>query len=83
MTDTDTRFNDKPERFLRVTDVTDRLGMSKTSLYLLIDEGEFPEGILIRSKIVVWLESDVDRYIAQKARTRRFSPAFLNSQAAG
>ena len=53
-------------RFLRKREVMHRTGLSSSSLYDLIKRRLFPQQIkLSGGKSVVWLESDIDAYMAQ------------------
>jgi prophage regulatory protein len=72
------------ERFVRIRELEKRLGMGLSSIRGLIKDGEFPEPIVIRKKIHVWLESDVDQYIQRKAEAaRKGSRVFRAAQSAG
>lgn len=72
------------ERFIRIGELEQRLGMGISSIRALIREGEFPEPIVIRKRIHVWLESDVDQYIQRKAEAaRKGSPVFRGTRSAG
>lgn len=72
------------ERFVRIRELQRRLGMGVSSIQGLIKDGEFPEPIVIRKKIHVWLESDVDQYIQRKAEgARKGSPVFRGTRSAG
>ncbi|MEN5272154.1 helix-turn-helix transcriptional regulator [Stenotrophomonas lactitubi] len=52
------------ERFLRKTDVLSRTAISRSHLYWLMDRGRFPRSIPLSPRVAVWLESDVDAWIA-------------------
>ncbi len=79
MTDQDTRPEPgTKDRFVRIHEVLSRLGIGKNSLYDMIENGDFEEPIILRRNIHCWLESDVDKYIARKAKeARRGSRTFL------
>ena len=61
---------DESDRLLSFADVLDRVCMSKTSLYRLINAGEFPRSIPIGRHRVGFLESEVVAWIEEKARSR-------------
>jgi len=52
------------ERFLRKPDVLSRTGISRSHLYWLMDRSRFPRSIPLSPRVTVWLESDVDAWIA-------------------
>ncbi|HEL5310942.1 helix-turn-helix transcriptional regulator [Stenotrophomonas maltophilia] len=52
------------ERFLRKPDVLSRTGISRSHLYWLMKRGRFPASIPLSPRVTVWLESDVDAWIA-------------------
>ncbi|MFL7983993.1 helix-turn-helix transcriptional regulator [Xanthomonas vasicola] len=41
-----------------------RTGISRSHLYWLMDRGRFPKSIPLSPRVTVWLESDVDAWIA-------------------
>jgi prophage regulatory protein len=51
------------DRFLPVREVLRVLGVSKTTLYDMMTDGEFPRGIRIAKKRVGWRESVVKRWM--------------------
>lgn len=57
---------------LRLRPVLAKTGLSKTTLYARIAEGQFPKPIpLGNAHIVGWLESEVDEWIAKQVRAAR------------
>lgn len=51
-------------RVLRIKAVLEKTGLGKTTLYKLIGIGSFPSPIPLGERIVGWLESEVDNWIA-------------------
>ena len=51
------------DRLLRLPDVSDIVGIRKSSIYALMKEGKFPKCIYITSKTVAWPESAVLAWI--------------------
>ena len=47
------------DRLLRLPDVSDIVGIRKSSIYALMKEGKFPKCIYVTSKTVAWPESAV------------------------
>ena len=73
------------DRLLRRPDVEQRCGVTRSTIYRLMDEERFPRPIHVGPKAVRWLESDIDAWMASRpraeGRTRR-SPARAGSTAA-
>ncbi|MBI1302048.1 MAG: AlpA family phage regulatory protein [Alphaproteobacteria bacterium] len=60
----------KKERFLRLADVMERTGLSRSSIYLNISEGNFPKNVNLSSRSVGWLESEIDAWIQDRINQR-------------
>ena len=54
------------ERFLRAPEVVQRTGMSRATIYNKIYTGTFPKQIPIGANMVVWLESDVQKWMQEQ-----------------
>jgi prophage regulatory protein len=52
-----------PERFLRKKEVLFRTGLTSSSLYRLMEQGNFPQSLQISERSVAWRESEVERWI--------------------
>ncbi|RIH70681.1 DNA-binding protein [Vibrio splendidus] len=59
-------------RLIRLTEVLDKTGISKATLYRLIAAGEFPASIQISSRAVGWEESLVDEFLMKKISQSNF-----------
>lgn len=55
--------------FLRLPKVIERIGLSRSSIYALIQEGNFPAPVRIGRRAVAWREDDLDRWAAQRKAT--------------
>lgn len=47
----------------RLPKVEDRVGLSRSSIYLRMGKGEFPKSISLGGRAVGWLESDIDQWL--------------------
>jgi prophage regulatory protein len=56
--------------FLRLPAVKDRAGLSRSTIYLGIATGTFPQPIKLGVRAVGWLESDIDAWIAARVEQR-------------
>jgi prophage regulatory protein len=54
-----TSFSVSPNRFLRLRQVIDLVGLRKTTLYARIGEGSFPKPVSLGGRSVAWIESEV------------------------
>ena len=60
------------ERFMRRPEVERVTGISRAHIYRLIKAGKFPEPIpLLSTRVVVWLASEIDAWIAEQISAHR------------
>ncbi len=52
---------------LRLPAVKAKVGLSKSSIYSLIQQNNFPAGFLISKRARAWLESDIDTWITERS----------------
>jgi prophage regulatory protein len=64
----------KKERFLRLKDVMARTGLSRSTIYLGISKGNFPQNINLGPRCVGWLESEIDGWIQARINQRSIIP---------
>lgn len=57
-------------RILKLKEVLTRTGLGKTTLYMLISNGDFPQQIPLGLRAVGWLESEIDAWILDKIESR-------------
>ena len=57
------------QQFIRLNKVKEITSLSKSSIYRLISEGDFPKQIQIGKRAVVWVRSDINDWINQKLKT--------------
>ena len=62
-------------RFLRLPEVVRKTGLSRSELYRRVKVQKFPKSIRIGARMVAWLESDVDRWIADCVEHERRNSA--------
>lgn len=58
------------ERFLRLSDVKARTGLSRSTIYLNISKGTFPRHISLGARCVGWLESEIDEWMQSRITHR-------------
>lgn len=61
-------------RFLRITDVQDQIGLGRSKIYQMIKAGTFPSPYKIAGgKASGWLESEIDEWIEKQVLTSKAS----------
>ena len=58
-------------KLLRLPQVKESTGLSKSSIYARIAEGTFPKQIPLGPRLVVWVESDIQNWIAEQVSAAR------------
>jgi len=58
-------------QLLRLTQVKATTGLSKSTIYARIAEGTFPKQIPLGPRLVVWVESDIQNWIAEQVAAAR------------
>ncbi|MNS20304.1 Prophage CP4-57 regulatory protein (AlpA) [compost metagenome] len=53
-------------RILSMRDLTEKLGIGKSTIYNMIGDGRFPRGTRITAQKTGWLSSQVDEWICSK-----------------
>ena len=57
------------QEFIRLNVVQEITSLSKSTIYRLISEGNFPKQVQIGKRAVVWVRSDINNWIKQKLKT--------------
>jgi prophage regulatory protein len=55
---------------LRLPALRERVGLSRSSIYSLIQRGEFPHPIRLSQRAVGWCAAEVEQWIAERAAQR-------------
>ena len=53
-------------RFLRIADLQEKVGLSRSQIYKLIADGDFPKQSKVGERISVWQESEVEEWMFSK-----------------
>lgn len=59
------------QRLLRLPEVKAATTLSKSTIYARIAEGTFPKQISLGPRLVVWVESDIQNWIAEQVAAAR------------
>lgn len=54
------------DQLLRRPEVERRIGLARSSIYRMMEAGEFPRPIRIGRRAVAWRASDLDRWQAER-----------------
>ncbi len=57
-------------KILRLKDVTNTTGLSRSTIYSYLSEGCFPKPVALGSRAVGWVESEVQDWIMIRIRER-------------
>ena len=60
--------NDSKERFLRLPEVQDRTGFSRSFIYKGVNDKTFPAPRKVGGRASVWLESEINDWMSHVAR---------------
>lgn len=52
-------------KIIRLPEVKNKTGLSRSSIYLRISKGEFPQSIALGGRAVGWLEEDINQWLEQ------------------
>lgn len=58
-------------RFLRLPEVLERTGLSRSTIYVRLEQGLFPRPVSLGARAVGWIESEVDEWIRQRIEESR------------
>ena len=58
-------------KILRLPEVKDRTGLSRSTVYLRISESRFPTPISLGGRAVGWLESEIEQWILDRIEASR------------
>jgi prophage regulatory protein len=64
-------MNNLQHKLLRLPQVKATTGLSKSTIYARIAEGTFPKQIPLGPRLVVWVESDIQNWIAEQVSVAR------------
>jgi len=58
-------------KFIRIGNVIERTGLSRSSIYAFISEGNFPAQVKLSERCVAWVEQEVDGWIINRISNSR------------
>ena len=60
-----------PTRFLRLPEVMERTGLSRSTIYVRLAAGCFPRPVALGSRAVGWIEVEVEEWVAERIAESR------------
>jgi prophage regulatory protein len=67
----ETPIESENPRFLRLNQVVEKTGMSRSTVYLYLNQGRFPKPVQISERLVAWVESEVDAWMQERIAARK------------
>lgn len=67
---------------LRIKQVAEKVALGESTIYRMIQRGEFPKPFELAPKCMAWLEDDIDAWLANKAGRRPVPPPSATLQSA-
>jgi prophage regulatory protein len=55
-------------KVLRIRQVCEKVGLSRTRIYAFLREGRFPKQVVLGPNTVGWFEHEIDQWLAAKSR---------------
>ncbi|MGV0909573.1 helix-turn-helix transcriptional regulator [Martelella sp. FOR1707] len=57
-------------RLIKISEVVDRVGLSRRSVYNQIARGEFPRPVRLGAQSVAWPEAEIDAWVGARIAAR-------------
>ena len=54
------------DKFLRISDVSEKTGLGKSTIWLWIKQNKFPKPTKLSSRVTVWKNSDLEEWISSR-----------------
>ncbi len=66
-------MSNRSKTFIRIREVMDRSGLSRSTIYQKIQDGTFPKQVILGegARAVGWIESEVDAWVTEQIQTSR------------
>ena len=61
-----------PTRFLRLPEVLELTGLSRSTIYVRLAAGCFPRPVALGGRAVGWIEAEVDEWVRERIAESRF-----------
>ncbi|MGR5410920.1 helix-turn-helix transcriptional regulator [Vibrio sp. PNB22_8_1] len=51
------------QRIIRLPEVKEKTGLSRSTIYLRMSKGSFPQSISLGERAIGWLEADIEQWL--------------------
>ena len=58
-------------RFLRLPEVMARTGLSRSTIYVRLEQGRFPRPVSLGGRAVGWIEAELDEWMRERIAASR------------
>ena len=65
------RTANPPIRFLRLPEVQARTGLSRSTIYVRLAEGRFPQPVSLGARAVGWIEAEIEKWMRARVAESR------------
>lgn len=76
-------MSERKENLIRLPEVIKRTGISKTTIYELINEKRFPPQVKIGARAIAFIESEIDEWLVNLINTSRNKSAAIKNKNTG
>jgi len=59
------------KKFIRLNDVKLITGLSKSSIYAMMNSGEFPKNVSLGARAVAWIDTEVSEWMERRVSASR------------
>ena len=63
--------NNPPQRILRLPDVKTRTGLSRSTIYVRLADGDFPRPVSLGKRAIGWSEAEINAWISERIAASR------------
>lgn len=67
------------QRLIRRKEVQAKTGLGASSIYAMMKSGEFPQCLNLSERRVAWIESDIDKWIAERIASHKAAIATMEA----
>jgi prophage regulatory protein len=53
-------------RFIRMPDLRQKVGLSRSQIYKLIQQEQFPRPVKLGEKVSVWVDSEIEEWMSKQ-----------------
>ena len=73
------KMKHKCSKFIKISEVIEKTSLSRSTIYRLLNLGDFPRQVKLSSRSIGWVEEEIQEWINEKSM-RRFDTKSINSK---